>query len=119
MRTITMTEYNGKQYKVCNDTYYHINTPDSMVNLLEHIRLNKIRVRFHWGDTDTGRDYGDMYDVKGTLGRTMGPVKSPILLQKSNSWGGGIILDHCIVKITLTTKPYEVLYQHPSYHVKY
>lgn len=114
---INTEKYNDTNYKVCNGTFYHCQTDDEMVLLLEKIRLNKTRVRFHWGDTQTGKDWGDIFDVKGRLGRSMGIIKVPILLYSNRSMGGSAILDHCIVKIQETTNLHRVLYQHPNYHV--
>ena len=101
-------------YQERNGTSYNVKTADSMVGLLEAIRLEHARVRFHWGDTTTGQDWGDVYDVCGTISRSTGPIKIPILIHNRRSLGGGAILDHCIVKIT-TTRGKQVLYQHPNY----
>ena len=98
-----------------NGTYYNTETPDSMIALLEKLRLSQTRVRFHWGDTKTGKDWGDIHDVRGRIGRSTGIIKIPILLYNRRSIGGTGILTHCIVKI-VTTKGKEVLYQHPNYH---
>ena len=105
------------EYWRADGTYYHIKTSPEMVELLERIRKGDTRVRFHWGDTITGKDWGDSYDVTGTLGRTTGPVKVPILLHNKRSMGGGAILTQCIVKIT-TTQGKRVLYEHPLYHLE-
>ena len=103
--------------KTRNGTSYHDETSDEMMTLLESIRARDVRVRFHWGDTVTGEDWGDKWDVKGKIGRSMGPSKIPILVHNSRSMGGGAILDHCIVKIT-ETRGGKVLYQHPKYFQK-
>ena len=105
----------GKIYKVLNGTYYHLDTANAMVNQLERLRSNQTRCRFHWGDTKMGKDWGDVWDVKGRIGRSTGSIKIPILLYNVRSMGGGAMLDHCIVKIT-ETKGGRVLYQHPKYH---
>lgn len=112
---ITLTEYNGQQYKVCNGTYYNLDTDDAMVKRLENIRQSGQRVRFHWGDTATGEDWGERYDVMGTIGRSTGPVKVPLLIRTRRSTGGIHLLDNCIVKIT-TSVGKHVIYQHPQYH---
>lgn len=101
--------------KTLNGTYYNDKTSDEMMALLESIRVRGLRVRFHWGDVETGQDWGDEYGVAGKLSRSMGPQKIPILLHNSQSTGGGGILDHCIVRIT-ETQGGKVLYQHPEYH---
>lgn len=106
----------GHQYKVYEDTCYHIDTPDDIIKILHNIRQSGLRVRFHFGDIITGRDWNDEYDVTGTIGRSMGPYKIPLLIKTKRSYGGFSLLDHCIVKITTTIKPYNTLYQHPTYH---
>lgn len=105
------------KYKVMNDTYYGDDTSDSMVKLLERLRLAGTRVRFHWGDTKTGKDWGDEWDVAGTIGRSMGPIKIPILIKSRNSSGGGGILTASIVKIRYANRrDGGVIYQHSKYH---
>ena len=104
-------------YKVADGTYYHIDTSDEMIGILERIRKNQTRVRFHWGDTKTGADWGDMHDVEGTIGRSPGWAKIPLLIYSRRSFGGGGILTDSIVKI-VTSKGKRLIYQHPKYHLK-
>ena len=111
----TVIDNIGREYQQYNGTCYHANTPMELILLLERIRICQTRVRFHWGDIETGRDWKDELDCKGRLGRSTGSVKIPILLYNSRSIGGGAILDHCIVKIT-EAKGGRVLYQHPKYN---
>lgn len=106
---------NKRDYKVSDGTYYFEETSDDMIRILEDIRKSGERVRFHWGDTATGLDWGDEYDVAGTIGRSTGPIKIPILIHNRRSTGGGGILTHCIVKI-VKTKGKGVIYIHPTYH---
>jgi hypothetical protein len=109
---LTLETFADRQYKVANGTHYHLDTPDELVAILENARLNGTRLRLHYGDTATGQDWGDIHDVLGTLGRSCGPVKAPILLANSRSSGGGAILDHCIVKLSAKR---DTLYQLPNY----
>jgi hypothetical protein len=102
-----------EEYKVINGTYYDPKTPDEVIKVLEHARQNHTRIRLYYGDTETGRSWLEEYDVEGHVGRSMGPIKIPILLHNARSIGGGGILTHCIVKIIVSSK---VLYQHPSFH---
>ncbi len=110
----TVIDSTGRKYQQYNGTCYHHEINKTMIMLLEHIRIYQTRVQFHWGDVKTGKDWGDIYDVKGRIGRSTGPIKIPILLYNSRSIGGGAVLDHCIVKIT-ETKGGRVLYQHAKY----
>ena len=111
----TVIDKAGKHYQQYNGTCYHNDTKFAMVMRLEHLRIMQTRCRFHWGDTKTGKDWRDVFDVKGRIGRSTGSIKIPILLYNARSLGGGAILDHCIVKITETNGG-KVLYQHPKYN---
>ncbi len=100
-------------YQVVNGTYYRYNTPDKVIQALETARINGVRIKLYLGDNETGLDWNEQYDVTGTIGRSSGEVKIPILLTNKRSSGGGVILDRCIVKIT--TSRGKVLYEHPLY----
>lgn len=102
---------------IVNGTTYDIRTPDKVVNVLEQARTNKTRLKLIYGDINNGRVWGDI--ETGRIGRSMGPVKIPIILCNSRSMGGSGILTHCIVKIEHSnSKNGGVLYQHPQYHEK-
>jgi hypothetical protein len=111
----TIQEFSGKKYKVENGTFYHEETADEIIAIIETARIEHQILRFHWGDTKTGKDWGDVNDVNGRVSRSMGPVKVPLLMEKTGDMGGTGILDHCIVKITRHSGK-KVLYQHPMYH---
>lgn len=96
-------------------TFYHKDTPQKVKDILDRFMHSSERLFLDTGDTTTGQSWGECYDIQGTLGRTMGPLKSPILLANSRSHGGGIILDHCIVRIKFTGKNGLELYKHPNY----
>lgn len=99
-----------------NGTCYHANTKRAMITQLETLRASRIRCRFHWGDATTGKDWCDRYGITGTIGRSTGEMKVPLLIYNKRSIGGGAILTHCIVKIT-AAKGGRVIYQHPNYHI--
>lgn len=106
----------GKQtevnYKVLNGTYYDERTPDAVVQALEVARKYNDRVSLRYGDTATGRDWLDLYDISGTVGRSCGSVKIPLLIKSKRSTGGGGILTHCIVKLVVNGR---IAYQAPTY----
>lgn len=105
------------KYKELNGTSYHAETPDSLCQLLERLRQSKTRVRFHWGDPKSGKDWGDEFDVAGRIGRSTGRVKIPILVHNKRSLGGTGILDHRIVRIRhANKKDGGDIYRHPDYH---
>lgn len=47
----------------------------------------------------------------GTVGRSTGKVKIPLLVHNSRSMGGGGILTHCIIGIRLSRKDRDGKYQ--------
>lgn len=111
----TGKDVSGREYIILSDTYYHIKTPIETAHLLERIRKDQTRMRLYYGDIETGRDWGEVFDVTGKIGRSTGPFNIPILLHNSRSMGGGAILTHCIVKIA-ESRGGKVLYEHPNYH---
>jgi hypothetical protein len=97
------------QYKEVNGTSYHKNTPQQVIDILERARENRTRLLFDFGDTKTGKSWGEVYDIRGTIGRSTGTIKIPLLIKTTRSFGGGGLLDHCIIKIT-NIKTKQVLY---------
>ena len=103
-----------EDYKVVNGISFDQRTPDQVCNILAKYSGNRSqRVRLFYGDTTTGKDWFESYDTIGYVGRSTGTVKIPLLVATSRSLGGGAILDHCIVRITIDK---QTVYQHPNYH---
>jgi hypothetical protein len=104
-----------KEYTEVDGTFYDSRTPLAVARILERFRINRMRLKIHHGDSETGLAWGD--SESGRIGRSTGPVKIPLLVKNSRSMGGGAILDHCIVKIEYANKKNGgTLYQHPKYH---
>ena len=103
-----------KQYQIINGTSYSTETPANVIHILEWARAQKERIRVFYGDRTTGRDWMEVFDTIGYIGRSGGQVKRPFLIKTSRSTGGGVVLDDCIVKITYSGR---VLYQHASYYL--
>lgn len=117
----TLSNGNTITYKIVNDTFYHNDTSERIIDILENARKNRgqTRLRFAYGDIKTGRDWGDTYDTVGYIGRSMGRIKIPLLIKTTRSSGGPGLLDHCIIRIEQKTSPkgsYQEVYRHPSYH---
>lgn len=107
-----------KEYKVVNGTSYDSRTPDQVIRVLENARLNRTRLHVSLGETEgpnVGKDWMEEWDVTGYVGRSVGPVKVPLLVPNRRSLGGGAILDRCVVRIR-TSLGGRVLFQHPQYH---
>lgn len=104
-----------KEYQIVSGTYFDVRTPIEVINVLEKARLNRTRLHISLGDAVTGRDWLEEYGCFGFVGRSMGPSKVPLILPLSRSIGGAAILDHCIVRIRLSSGG-KVLWSHPKYH---
>lgn len=104
--------------RVASGTCYHAETPTKVREILEtYMGKHDVRLALHYGDVDTGDDWLDEWDMEGYINRSMGPVKSPLLIANSRSDGGGGILDACIIRIRFANRGAGGdLYRHPSYH---
>ena len=99
-----------------NGVEYSTSTPPEVVRIIENCRLSNkaYRLTFQWGDTKTGQDWGDVYDISGYIGKSTGKRPIPLLIHKRTSTGGGALLENSIVKISMA-KGGKVLWQHPTY----
>uniref|UniRef100_A0A6H1ZLH9 Uncharacterized protein n=1 Tax=viral metagenome TaxID=1070528 RepID=A0A6H1ZLH9_9ZZZZ len=106
---------NTLQYhQLDNGHCYSVLTPVGVVEELEKAQLSGVRIRVFYGDQDTGRDWCEENDTMGSIGRSSGSIKIPLLLKTRRSFGGGALLDSVIVKITVN---HRVVYEHPNYHL--
>jgi hypothetical protein len=98
-------------YKEVNGTSYHSDTPDDLIKILEEYRLSKERVIFIYGDVKTGIPWPAFGPPdRGSISRSMGKNKIPILVRTARSLGGVAILDHCILEIR-KSRGGEVIYR--------
>lgn len=96
-----------------NGTSYHQDTDPRVIDILENCRINKHRIRVVYGDVVTGVSWEERFDVTGTVGRSTGEMKIPLMIHNKRSMGGGSILTHCIIGIRHSTSK-EWLYKHPK-----
>lgn len=104
--------------KIVNGTAYSTRTPDSLIAVLEHCRNSGQRIKIHYGDRETGRDWND--PNLGRISRSTGRIKIPLVIHNTRSMGGPGLLDDAIVKITTSpTRPNnKPLWVHPKYHIQ-
>lgn len=100
-----------EKYKIVNGTSYSAETSDKVISVLESVREQRTRIRLFYGDKATGRSWLDRYGMEGTISRSTGDSKIPILIHNVRSMGGGGILDSCIIRIQTTGHSPYVLYQ--------
>jgi hypothetical protein len=111
----TLSNGNTIVYRLVNGTAYHNQTATSVIEWLEASRERRQRFEFEYGDTETGQSWGDK--PTGSVGRSTGKIKIPLVIYNARSMGGGALLDHCIVRIR-TAAGKHVVYQHPKYQPK-
>jgi hypothetical protein len=97
-------------------TWFDPGTPEQVRKVLEDARHRQNRIRLHYGDRNAGRSWLEENDVIGTIGRSMGPLKAPLLIENARSTGGPAILTAWLVRIQdVATR--QDLYRHVSYHL--
>lgn len=86
-----------------------------MADILKDAMHEGRRLRFWYGDIDTGKAWNEEYDVTGHVGRSCGSIKVPLLLHDSRSCGGGELSTSCIVRIDDIAENW-TLYRHDNFH---
>jgi hypothetical protein len=84
-------------------------------NAIAYAHSARLRVRIFQGDTATGEAWADEWGVTGTIGRSTGPCKIPLLICNARSIGGGGLLSDCIVAM-FNTRTGHAVYKHPSFN---
>lgn len=86
-----------------------------MAAILKGSMQGKYRLRFWYGDIDTGKAWDEEYEVTGRVGRSCGNVKVPLLINNSSSLGGGELMTSHIVRID-DIEERRTLYKHDNFH---
>lgn len=107
----TPTLHDGRPYTITTGgTHFHPDTPADLVAVLEQLRISKAKVRLFVGDRQTGEAWAEECDCYGRIGRSMGPVKVPLIVAPRSD-SGPQLLDHCIVGVL--TAPGVWAWKHP------
>jgi hypothetical protein len=93
---------------------YNDKTPQNIINIIDNLYQTKTRVTFDFGDIETGKSWGEVNGIKGTIGKSTGSTKIPLLIHNARSLDGGSLLTHCIVKIS-ESKGGKLIYQHENF----
>jgi len=104
----------NQYHQLDNGHCYNVKTPVGVVEILEKYSNGSTRIRVFYGDQETGRCWMEENDTMGTIGRSTGRIKIPLLIKTRRSFGGGAILDSAIVKITASG---HTLYEHPKFNM--
>lgn len=97
------------------DMFFTEDTPFDVIDVLKRAKYQGFRIRIHYGNRETGRSDLSEFEIMGTIGSSMGPLKVPLLIQRAYSMGGGAISTGRIVRIqSMSGKD---LYRHPTFYV--
>ena len=88
-----------------------------LIEACEYARNHNERIRLWYGDAETGRSWGDEYNVLGYIGKTFGKYNIPILVSNKRSSGGFAILTDAIIRLD-STKTGRTLYKHPKFYIE-
>lgn len=130
-KELLLSNGNTLYYKVVDGTYfqYAIKLEDGSYRERDEQEMEKVilalsnalktrkRVRIWYGDVKTGCSWNDEYEIIGRIGRSNGDYKEPLIIAKSNSWGGPSILTDCIIRIDDIESRRTVYKQH-NFHVE-
>jgi hypothetical protein len=94
---------------------YHAETSQQVIAILENARVTRKRLRVYFGDIATGKCWNDENEIFGHIGLSKGTdAYYPLLVYSEICYGGGTILDHCIIKIK-ESKGGRILYKAPNF----
>ncbi len=96
-------------------TWYSHDTPKEVQRILNKYMNSSDKIRIFYGDVKTGRDWLEECDTVGTVGRSTGVMKIPLLMKEDDNYGASI-LDACIVRI-IDVETSTELYRHEKYQL--
>lgn len=105
-----------RQSAVSNQTFFSSTTHLKVKAVLGGEIGTGTTLRIWYGDPVTGCSYMDAYDVVGTVSRSTGTFKVPLLVKTTRSRGGCALLTSIIVRID-DVKRRVTRYVHPDFHV--
>jgi hypothetical protein len=101
------------QSPLTRGTYFDPGTDAKAAKMLESCRTRDRKIRLILGDTRTGEAWLEEHDVVGRIGRSMGSLKVPLLIEPGEH-GGCAILCACILAIVDWASG-DFLYRHRAY----
>ncbi len=101
-------------YKEINGMFFNEKTPQQVCEILAQLNQNKKRVKLIIGNTETGKSWNEEYDTTGTIGKSTGNIKIPLLIATKRSHGGGAVMDDNIL-IIREMQTGRILYQAPNF----
>lgn len=94
-------------------TYFDPHTEPAVRRVLESCRLAGTPVRLILGNPRTGQSWLDEHDIVGTIGRSSGWLKVPLLVPQGEHGGGAILTAHVLGIVDWSSG--KMFYRHPDY----
>ena len=101
------------QSPLTRTTYFDPGTDARASKVLESCRTHERKIRLILGDTLTGEPWLEEHDVVGRIGRSIGTLKVPLLIEPGELGGSAILCD-CILAI-IDWASGDSLYRHDAY----
>jgi len=96
-------------------TWFKKDTRDAVKKVIDRLIHTGETVRVFYGDSETGKSSMNEFDMIGTVGRSSGVLKVPLLLSQSDGFGDPM-QDDRIIRI-IRVGDHKNLYKHPGFHV--
>lgn len=116
----TLTQYEQytlllSEYRTLGDkeTWFEADVPPMVRKTLERYRKSGDEIRIFYGD-ESGRDWLEEFDMVGTIGRSTGPMRVPLLVPRGECGGPALLTKNIIRMMDVATGA--ELYRHPTYH---
>lgn len=97
-------QFNERSYKVtASNTWYHIDTPNEIINTIERAIYGKYRVKIKYKDgfEDFTGYTKDGLNVSMYIGKSNGSVKIPLHIPNKRSYSGGGLSTNLIESIEI------------------
>lgn len=104
----------GKRSDLNQKTWFDPETPAQVRDVLETLRQTQTVVRLFFGEPATGKCWLDEWDVIGRIGRSMGPMRVPLLIPPGHHGGSAILTANIVRIISRRGREY---YKHPRFNL--
>lgn len=101
------------QSPLTRTTYFDPGTDAEAAKVLEFCRSGERKVRLILGDTNSGEPWLEEHDVVGQIGRSLGPLRVPLLIEPGEHGGSAILCAHLLAIVDWTSGDF--LYRHGAY----
>lgn len=102
------------KYKQIGEFFFEEGTDEQVANVVNRMYQTKKRYKVYFGCVDTGKVYAEEYDTIGTVGKSTGQIKIPLMITRKGNMGGGALLPSLIVAVREMDTNY-FIYKHSKF----